>query len=107
MLVALLILFRLTKLVLKVTTKRNEYQTKLAYILREYDRLIVIARNGFVTTREKSITKVENFDELMDARNTLNKPIIYCKINDIKSEFIVEDDERIYKYVMKESDFTN
>ena len=106
-LVALLILFRLTKLVLKVTTKRNEYQTKLAYILREYDRLIVIARNGFVTTREKSITKVENFDELMDARNTLNKPIIYCKINDIKSEFIVEDDERIYKYVMKESDFTN
>ena len=53
------------------------------------------------------ITKVENFDELMDARNTLNKPIIYCKINDIKSEFIVEDDERIYKYVMKESDFTN
>lgn len=105
--VALLILLRLTKLVLKVTTNRNEYQKKLAYILREYDRLIVIARNGFVTTREKAVTKVLDFDELMDARDALNRPIIYTKINDVKSEFIVEDDDRIYKYVMKESDFSN
>lgn len=105
--VALLILFRLTRLVLKVTSNRNEYQTKLETILRNYDRIIVIARNGFVTTREKAITKVDNFDELLDAKNALNKPIIYSRINSVKSEFIVEDDDRIYKYVMKESDFSD
>ncbi len=103
--VALLILFKLTKLVLKVSSNRDEYQTKLSYILREYDRLIVIARNGFVTTVEKNITEVDNFNELLDARKLVDRPIIYSKINDVKSEFIVEDDYRIYKYVMKESDF--
>lgn len=105
--VALLILFRLTKLVLKVSSKRDEFQTKLAYILREYDRLIVIARNGFVTTTPKNVTEVDSFDELLDARNVVNRPIIYSRINDVKVEFIVEDDFRIYKYIMKESDFNN
>jgi len=105
--VALLILFRLTKLVLKVTSKKNEYQSTLARILRDYDRLIVVARNGFVTNRDKAITKVDSFEELLDARNTLNRPIIYSKINEVKSEFIVEDDDRIYKYVMKEADFSH
>lgn len=105
--VALLILFRLTRMVLSVTTKRSEYQKTLSRILRDYDRIIVIARNGFVTTREKAITKVDSFNELLDARNALNKPIVYSRINDIKSEFIVEDDDRLYKYVMKEADFSD
>lgn len=104
--ISLLVLFRLTRMVLYVTTRKNKYQRTLSKILKDYDRIIVIARNGFITTKEKDITKVDNFNELLDARNALNKPIIYSRINDIKCEFIVEDDDRLYKYVMKESDFS-
>ena len=31
--------------------------------------------------------------------------IIFSVINDVKCEFIVEDEKVLYKYVMKEADF--
>ena len=49
--------------------------------------------------------KVDSFYELLDARDTLEKPIIYERVNSVKSYFYVEDNERIYRYAMKESDF--
>lgn len=103
--ISLILLFKTTRLVLKVTTNRNKYQTALTNILREYDRLIVIARDGYESNVEKKIIKVESFNDILDARDTLEKPIIYSRINDVKSEFIVEDDEKLYKFVLKESDF--
>ena len=30
---------------------------------------------------------------------------IYTKINNVKSEFVIEDESVIYKYIMKEADF--
>ena len=89
---------------LKVTTSRNKYQTLLTQILREYDRIIVIARDGYESNVKKKVIKVANFDELLDARDTLEKPIIYSRVNDVKSEFIVEDDEKLFKFILKESD---
>lgn len=103
--VSLLLLFKTTRLVFRVNNNRSKYQTALSDILREYDRLIVIARDGYESNIEKKVIKVESFNDILDARDTLEKPIIYSKINDIKSEFIVEDDEKLYKYVIKESDF--
>ncbi len=103
--ISLFLLFKTTKLVLKVTTNRNKFQTALSNILREYDRLIVIARDGYESNVEKKVIKVDSFNDILDARDTLEKPIIYSKINDVKSEFIVEDEEKLYKYVIKESDF--
>ena len=32
---------------------------------------------------------------------------IFSKVNNVKSEFIVEDDNILYKYVLKEADFTD
>ena len=104
LLLSLFLLFKMTRLVWKVTNNRNKYQAKLSQILREYDRIIVIARDGYESNVNKKIIKVENFDELLDARETLEKPIIYSKVNSVKSEFIVEDDEKLYKYVFKEAD---
>ena len=89
---------------MKVTRKKNKYQDKLNEIFREYDRLIVIARDGYVSNIKKKIIKVNTFEELLDARDILEKPIIFSKINDIKCEFIVEDDDKLYKYVLKEVD---
>lgn len=102
--VALFLLYRTTLLVLRVTSNRSEYQQRLDSILREYDRIIVIARGGYESNYVKEVVKLETFDELLEVRNELLKPIIYSRVNDVKSEFLVEDDEKLYKYVIKESD---
>ena len=103
-LLSLFLLFHLTRLSLAITGKKSKYQEYLMSILNEYDRLIVIARDGFETNVEKKIIKVYTFEELLDARSILNKPIIYSRINNVKSEFLVEDEEVIYKFVLKEAD---
>ncbi len=102
-LISLFLLYQTARLVLKVTMNHNKYQQKLSQILRDYDRIIVIARNGYESNVERQVVKVESFEELLDAQETLQKPIIYSRVNDVKSEFIVEDEATLYKYVLKES----
>lgn len=102
--ISLVILFKTTKLVLKVTNNKNKYQARLHEILRVYDRIIVIARDGYESNKKRNVIKVASFEELLAAHETLNKPIIFSKVNDIKCEFIVEDNKTLYKYVLKEAD---
>ena len=94
----------LTKLALKTINRQSNYEKRLTEILTDYDRIIVEARGGYTSNTEKKVIKVPNFEELLDARDMLNKPIIFSKVNNIKSEFIVEDDNKLYKYVLKEVD---
>lgn len=103
-LVSLFLLIRVTRLVIRGTAKKSKYHKIVNNILKEYDKYIVIARDGFIPDGNKKTVKVEEFKELMDARDALNKPIIYSKVNDIKSEFIVEDTEIVYKFSIKEDD---
>ena len=105
LIIALFLIFKLTNMILKVINHKNEFETAVKAILREYDRIIVVARGGYETNVEKRIIKVLDFDELLEARSALNKPIVYSKINNVKCEFIVEDEQILYKYVMKEADF--
>ena len=102
--ISLSILFKTTRLVLKVTGNKNKYQAKIQEILREYDRIIVIARDGYETNVERNVIKVDSFEKLLAAHETLKKPIIFSKVNDVKCEFIVEDNKTLYKYVLKEAD---
>ena len=83
----------------------STYEKKLSQILAEYDRVIVISRSEYNIDPNKQFIKVDSFYELLDARDTLEKPIIYEKVNSVKSFFYVEDNDRIYRYAMKESDF--
>jgi hypothetical protein len=94
----------LTKLALKTINRQSKYEKRLNELLTEYDRIIVEARGGYTSNTVKKVIKVPNFEELLDARDMLNKPIIFSKVNNIKSEFIVEDDDKLYKYVLKEVD---
>ena len=103
-LLSLFLLFHLTKLAMSVTGKKSKYQELLLSILNEYDRQIVIARDGYESAEEKEIIKANSFQELLDKGNSLNKPIIYSRVNNVKSEFIVEDETVIYKFVLKEAD---
>ena len=101
----LLAIIKLADLIYKVMTSSSLYQRKLNRIMREYDREIVISRNGYTLDDSKKLVKVTSFSELLDARDTLEKPIVYVRVNNVKSEFYVEDSETIYKYTMKEADF--
>ena len=92
--------------VCKSITKKNKYQTELLNILRDFDREIVIARNGYESNIIKNVVKVDSFKELLDAKENLGKPIIYSKVNSVKSEFIVEDECTLYKFIMKEADYS-
>lgn len=100
-----IILFKLFKLIYKTIDSSTPYEKKLNQILAEYDRVIVISKSGYKINPDKQFIKLDSFFELLDARDTLEKPVIYEKVNNIKSHFYVEDDERIYRYAMKESDF--
>ncbi len=104
-LVGMLCIIRLADLVYKTMGVTSLYQRKLNKILREYDRLIVVARDEYNVDTSKKLIKVATFSELLDARDTLEKPIVFLKINNVKCEFYVEDSEAVYKYTMKEADF--
>lgn len=95
---------KLSNLVCKVVGTTSLYQRKLQKILKEYDRVIVNSRGDYKIDNNKKLVKVESFRELLDARNTLDKPIVYVKVNNVKSEFYVEDNNTIFKYTMKEVD---
>ncbi len=104
-LIGILVLIKLINMILKVSGAKSKYKRKLEQILREYDRVIVVARNGYEVSENKRLIKVLSFTELLDARDALEKPIVYVKVNEVKSEFYVEDVDKVYQYVMKDADF--
>lgn len=106
-LISLILIYRTTRLVLKVTNNKSSYELAVDDILKEYDDIIVIARDGYESTEEKGIIKVDTFEELLKVKNEFNKPIVFSTVNDVKCEFIVEGDKELYKYVLKEADFIN
>lgn len=97
-------IYRLTRLVVLTVNTKSKYQVELDKILKEYDNYIVSTNEGYTIAEDVKVIKVSSFKELLDARNALNKPIIFTKINNVKCEFIVEDESTIYRYVMKEAD---
>lgn len=96
---------RLVRLVRTTFTKKSKYEIELSKLLREYDKYIVNSKDGYSYDESKDIIKVESLKELVDAANIVSKPIMYSRINNVKSEFIVEDTDKIYKYVLKESQY--
>ncbi|MBQ9019366.1 MAG: hypothetical protein IJ097_03575 [Bacilli bacterium] len=102
---SLFAIYKVSKLVFDVYNNRSRYEQEVDNILKKYDSIIVVARDGYETISEKEIVKLDTFDNLLEVKNNINKPVIFSKINDVKCEFIIEDDEKLYKYVLKEADF--
>lgn len=101
--ISLLLDFRLVRLVRATFTKKSKYEIELEKILDEYDEEIVNVSDDYIFDDNKEVIKVVSFKELLDASKIVTKPILFHKINHLKSEFVV-DDEKIYKYVLKEAD---
>ena len=104
--ISLVLIYRTTSLVLKVTNNKSEYEETVDNILKEYDSIIVVSQDGYEDIVGREIIKVDSFDELVKVKDNIDKPIIFSKINNVKCEFIVEDEKLLYKYVLKEADFT-
>ena len=94
---------RLVRLVKTTFKRKSKYEIELERILKNYGNDIVNVKD-YVDDDTKSIIKVESFEELIDAAKIISKPILYSKINDIKSEFVVEDEDKVYKYILKDAD---
>ena len=79
---------------------KQEYIKKLEKILKEYDRAIVTVTKKPDTTK-KSINNVPSFEELLDARENLEKPILfYQNRSGSKSTFIIINDKEAYVYTL-------
>ena len=94
----------LVRLVKTTFARRSKYELDLKKILNEYDKYIVNTSSSYEYDSKKDIVKVESMKELVDASCVLSKPIIYNKINNVKSEFIVDDENKIYRFVLKDRD---
>ena len=83
----------------------NQFEVEVNRILSEYDRIIIESTESSINFEGKNIIDASSFLELVDVRDTVEKPIIHIKKNDGESEFLVQDESTIYRYVMKEEDF--
>lgn len=100
-LVALAVLLKFMSVLIK---KKTPYDKELARILREYDRIIVATKKVYETDVQEMI-EVKSFSELLDARDNLEKPILFSEIHKgAKSVFIVKNSYEVYKYVLKAVD---
>lgn len=96
---------KIVKFLWKTRNKKSTYEKKLKQILNTYDRVIITLEDKNTITNDQEVYKVKTFLELLDVRDTIDKPILYYKVNDIKTEFYVQDINKTYKFTMKESDF--
>ncbi len=79
--------------------KKNIYQIKVNKLLKEYDRLIVVGGMDINEIQYKNKVYPESFEEMVDAAETLQKPILFYEvIPDEKCFFVILGDNTIYKY---------
>ena len=98
-------LYKLGKFLGKMRRSDSAYEKKLKQILNTYDRVIVSLEDKNRINPDQDVYTVKTFLELLDVRDTVDKPILYYKVNSIKAEFYVQDTNKTYKFTMKESDF--
>ena len=88
----------------KIKKSDSLYNKKLHKIMKEYDRAIVKTR-AMPDIDDLKIIEVETFEELIDARENLEKPILFIDINPgQKSCFLIINDRDAYKFMLKEKD---
>ena len=99
--VVMLVLF-----LIKTTKKKTPYEILLSKILKEYDRVIINSKKNIILDGE--VVDVNSFEELLDVRDNLEKPILFYEIHKgQKSLFVVKSGNISYRYVLKLADLEN
>lgn len=97
-------LLKLLELLMMMAPKESKYDKLIKKILNEYDRLIVETPTD-LRMDNKEIIKIKRFEELLDARDNLKRPIMYhVVIPHQKANFYIEKDTTIYLLTMKAAD---
>jgi len=94
---------KIYKLVSKVSFNKTTYKKTLDKIMREYGQIIV-ETNQMPDIPKAQLYKIISFDELIDLHTVLQKPILFMKIHNEKSCFMITDGDDNYQYIMKASD---
>ncbi len=104
--ISLVFIVRLLLFLNKTKAKKTIYDITLAKILREYDRVIVNSKR--VVDLNSEVIDVNSFNELLDVRDNIEKPIIFSEIHKgQKSIFIVKTANETYRYILKLADLEN
>ncbi|MEG0138350.1 MAG: DUF5305 family protein [Bacilli bacterium] len=84
----------------KLKPKKTIYDKKLNKIIKQYDRAIVKTKN-MPNIKKLNIIDIEQFAELLDARENLEKPILYVEIVPKKSSwFLIITTKEVYRYIL-------
>jgi len=102
--IAVLILFNSISFLIKLVPKKSKYDKKKEEILKNYDRVIVVSKKEPDIYGLKVI-ECNSFNELLDAQQALEKPIVYYEIvKGQKALFIINNGTEVYRYVLKDCD---
>lgn len=91
-----LCIVKLIDMIKKRTDSESKYDRFIRKTLREYDAYITVSENDYKDDSKNKL-KISTFKELLDVRNNLEKPIIYHKVDNDCSKFLIISDE-IYEY---------
>jgi hypothetical protein len=80
---------------------RSVYEKELRGITHEYSQLIVEVEHIPEIPRSK-VVEVKSFDELLDARDTIQQPILHLTVSESRSLFIIEDQGMAYLYALSD-----
>jgi len=100
------VFIKLIRFLGKITKSKSIYEKTLDKIQKEYNQIIVDTKNAPDMTNIR-IIDVESFEELLDAREVINKPILSVKINREKQWFLISNGDEMFKFVLKAVDLEN
>jgi hypothetical protein len=79
-------------------SRRTDYEKTLGRILHEYNQLIVEVERMPKVPRNK-VVEVTDFDELLNAHDTIGQPILHM-VGEDDSLFAIEGQDIVYTYVL-------
>lgn len=94
---------KLIQFINKITKNKSLYEKTVEKIMREYNQIIVETKKVPVLDNQRVI-EVASFDELIDAREVIGKPILAVKINSQKMCFVISSGDELYRFVLKAID---
>lgn len=90
----------------KIKTTKTLYEKTLDKIEREYNQILVDSKK-IPSLEDARIIDVNSFEELLDAREIIGKPILSITINSQKTWFLIVNGDEVYKFVLKAVDLEN
>lgn len=86
---------------------KSQYDKYLKKILNEYDRLIVETSTCPIIN-DDNVISIGKFSELLDVRDNLKAPVMYCPIAEHqKCYFYINSEDKIYLHTVKATDLEN